>query len=96
MRRQAFNFVRNWLRRDALAMLLFALALVVMTYPLAFRLGEIIPLTNPDTYAAIYQNWWAREAIVSGYDPNMSPLLFFPEGMDLTLQPRRYTTSCHL
>ena len=90
MRRQTFNFLRYWLRRDALVMLLFALALLVMTYPLAFRLGEIIPLSNPDTYAAIYQNWWAREAIVNGYDPNSSPLLFFPEGMDLTLQPRRY------
>lgn len=79
-----------WRRRDWQVMLLYAVWLVVMTYPLAFKLGEIIPLTNPDTYAAIYQNWWAREAIVSGHQLNWSPLLFSPEGMDLTLQPRRY------
>lgn len=80
----------TWLKRDGLVMLLYALVLSVMTYPLLFQLADIIPLTNPDTYPAIYENWWMREALVKGYDMNHSPLLFYPDGFDLTLQPRRY------
>jgi hypothetical protein len=80
----------TWLKRDGLVMLLYALVLSVMTYPLLFQLADIIPLTNPDTYPAIYENWWMREALVNGWDMNHSPLMFFPDGFDLTLQPRRY------
>jgi len=80
----------TWLKRDGLVMLLYALVLSVMTYPLVFQLGDIIPLTNPDTYPAIYENWWMREALVNGWDMNHSPLMFYPDGFDLTLQPRRY------
>jgi hypothetical protein len=80
----------TWLKRDGLVMLLYALVLSVMTYPLLFQLADIIPLTNPDTYPAMYQNWWMREALVNGWDMNNSPLLFYPQGLDLTLQPRRY------
>lgn len=80
----------TWLKRDGLVMLLYALVLSVMTYPLLFQLADIIPLTNPDTYPAIYENWWMREALINGWDMNHSPLMFYPEGFDLTLQPRRY------
>ena len=84
--------VKLWLKRDGPVMLLYAFVLSIMTYPLLFQLGEIIPLTNPDTYPAIYENWWMREALVNGYNMNDSPLLFYPEGFDLTLQPRRYAS----
>lgn len=83
--------IKNWLKHDGLVMLLYALVLSIMTYPLLFQLSEIIPLTNPDTYATIYQNWWVHESLFNGYDINYSPLLFYPEGFDLTLQPRRFT-----
>ena len=83
--------MKAWLRRDGLVMILYALTLAVMTCPLIFQLSEIIPLTNPDTYPAMYQSWWIREALVEGHDLNHSPLLFYPEGFDLTLQPRRFT-----
>lgn len=92
MNNRIASMLKQWLRRDGLVMLLYALVLCVMTYPLAFQLGEIIPLTNPDTYPAIYENWWMREALVNGWDMNQSPLLFYPEGFDLTLQPRRYAS----
>lgn len=91
MTRRLLDGFVAWLKRDGLVMLFYALTLSVMTYPLLFRLAEIIALTNPDTYATIYQNWWIREALVEGYDINHSPLLFYPEGFDVTLQPRRFT-----
>jgi hypothetical protein len=92
MRRLVWREGVIWLRRDALALVMYAVVLAIMTYPLLFQLREILPLNHPDTYAAMYQNWWMRETVLNGYDLNDSPLLFHPNGMDLTLQPRRYTT----
>ena len=40
----------------------------------------------------MWQNWWMRESLVSGQDISHSELLFYPNGLDLTLQPRRWTT----
>lgn len=91
MTKQLFDGLIAWLKRDGLVIVLYALTLTIMTYPLLFQLADIIPLSNPDTYPTIYQNWWIRESIVNGYDINQSPLLFHPVGFDVTLQPRRFT-----
>lgn len=88
-----FDSLKRWLKRDAFVLLMFFIALLIMTYPLAFKLGEIIPLTNQDTYTAMWQNWWTRDALLTpGYDLNYTHKLFYPDGLDLTLMPRRWTT----
>lgn len=84
--------IQQWLRYDGIVILLYLLTLSVMSYPLIFKLGEIIPLHNPDTYTAMWQNWWLQQVITKGFDLNHTPFLFYPDGLDVTLQPRRWTS----
>lgn len=82
---------RQW-RNDRLPILFYILAFVLMSYPLVFRMSDSLPMNNVDTHSALWQNWWMREALVAGDNVLFSDLLFHPEGLDLTLQPRRWTT----
>jgi len=83
--------LRTWVRRDGLALLLFVVAIVVMTTPLAFRLGDGLPSSKGDTKSALWQKWWLSKAVAEGYNVNHTPYLFHPVGMDLTFQPHRWT-----
>jgi len=80
-----------WLRRDGLAVLLFALAVVVMTYPLAFRPGEGLPSDGRDIFTALWQVWWLGDMVGSGQSANFSPYLFHPNGLDVTFMPHPWT-----
>ena len=84
--------ITRWIRQDGFVILLYGLLLVIMTYPLVFVMGQVIPFHNSDTYTAMWQNWWIKEVFANGYDLNYTPLLFYPEGLDLTLLPRRWTS----
>ena len=61
-------------RYDRLPILLFVVVYVVMTFPLITKLGETLPFRHPDTYHAIWHNWWAWEAIQQGVNINHVPL----------------------
>ena len=73
-------------------MLLYLITFIVMTYPFVFRMHDSLALDNPDTHTALWQNWWLREALLEGQSVSHSDLLFHPTGLDLSLQPRRWTT----
>ena len=81
-----------WLRKELGVILLYGITFTIMTYPLVFKLGEIIPMKNPDTYTAMWQNWWLQQVFTNSQDPNFTDLLFYPNGLDLTLMPRRWTS----
>lgn len=85
------NQLSNRLRSDVLPILLFVVAMVIMTYPLVFVMHEQIPMNNADTNQAIWMNWWAVTALENGYDINQTSYLFAPNGLDLTLFPPRWT-----
>lgn len=78
------------IRRDSLPVLCFIILYSIMSYPLVFKLGEIVPFFSGDTYQAAWLNWWAWGAISTGQDYNFTPLLFAPNGLDYTLQPPRF------
>ena len=80
------------LRNESLVILLYLFVLTIMTYPLIFKLGEIIPFHNPDTYTAIWQNWWLQQILTRGADANYTTYLFYPHGLDVTLIPQRWTS----
>jgi hypothetical protein len=83
--------MHTWARRDLIALALFALATVGLTWPLALHLGDNVVLGNRDVWPAIWQNWWLREVVTHGYRATFSPYLFHPTGLDVTYQPRRWT-----
>lgn len=86
------SFIAHIFKRDRIPILLFLLTFAVMTYPLIFRMGDSLPMDNIDTHTAMWQNWWVYESLENGYDINHTELLFYPNGLDITLQPRRWTT----
>lgn len=79
-------------RQDRVPMLLYLLTFVIMSYPFVFRMHDHLPMDNVDTHHALWQNWWAIESVTQGYDVNYSELLFYPNGLDLTLLPPRWAS----
>ena len=82
--------VERW-QRDRVALLLYLLTFIVMSYPFVLRMHSHLPLDNVDTHQALWQNWWVLEALTQGHDVNFTPYLFYPNGLDHTLQPPRWT-----
>ncbi len=85
------NQLNHRLRQDALPILLYLVTLVIMTYPLVFVMHDHIPMKNADTSQAIWMNWWAITAFENGYNINLTPFMFAPNGLDITLFPPRWT-----
>lgn len=71
------------------ALACYTLLAVGVTYPLIARLGSQIIANQPgqvDGYLGIWNIWWAARALTTGQDPFVTPLLFFPQGLDLFWQ----------
>ena len=84
--------LRERWRQDRLPILLYLVTFVVMTYPFVFHMGDSLALHNTDTFKAIWQNWWIRESLTQGSDVNYHENVFYPDGLDVSLDPRRWTT----
>ena len=79
---------RRWLRHLFVLGAYTLLALAV-TYPLPLQLGTAIVANHPgqvDGYLGIWNLWWTATALTSGQDPFYTPLLFYPQGLDLFWQ----------
>lgn len=88
---KVYVWLRAWLKRDGIALALFALATVIMTYPLAFQPSAGLPSPGGDTITAIWQKWWLVQAVSNGLNAGFSPYLFHPIGLDVTFQTRPWT-----
>ena len=89
---QARELLQIRWRQDRLPLLVMLLAFVLMTWPFVLHMHDTLPVNNDDTHTALWQNWWLREALTQGWDINHSHLLFHPTGLDVSLQPRRWTS----
>ena len=86
------RLVRERWQQDRIPLLLYLVTFVVMTYPFVFSMHDSFPMDDVDTHTAMWQNWWMREALTQGKDLNQSEMLFHPNGLDVTLQPRRWAS----
>jgi len=86
------QMLRHRFRQDALPLLLYLLTFVIMSYPFVFHMHDHLPMQNVDTHTALWQNWWVLDALTQGHELNHSDILFYPAGLDVTLQPRRWST----
>jgi len=76
-------------RRGELAILgIFALAAVVLTYPVVFTLDQATGLRG-DYFNNIWNAWWLRTSIAEGRSPWWTEYLYYPEGISL----KRHTLS---
>ena len=84
--------LRERWRQDRVPLLLYLIAFVAMTYPFVLRMHDSLPIHNSDTHEILSKNWSLREALIHGKDLDHSELLFHPNGLDISLQPQRFTT----
>ncbi|MBL7065379.1 MAG: DUF2079 domain-containing protein [Anaerolineae bacterium] len=61
----------------------YVLLTVVMTWPLAARLGTHLA-GGGDLWAHQWTFWWVKRSILEGHSPFYTDLLFYPQGVSLT------------
>ncbi|MFV9506026.1 MAG: hypothetical protein AB4911_15850 [Oscillochloridaceae bacterium umkhey_bin13] len=72
-----------------IALGLYSLMALLVTYPLARYLTTQIIANGPgqvDGYLGIWNIWWTAQALTTGQNPYVTPLLFHPQGLDLFWQ----------
>lgn len=71
-----------------IALALYAALGAALTWPLALRLtsGVIGAVDGVDAFQNAWNLWWVAHALASLRDPFVSPLLFYPDGVDLFWQ----------
>ncbi len=84
------DLIGEWDRRDWIALALFGLAVLIMTWPLLRYFADRLPGWDRDILSAMWQNWWLKQVVFHGQPPSHSLYLFYPQGLDTTLQPRRW------
>lgn len=83
------EFAQNRLRAHGLVFGCYVLLAVAATFPLVLRLDQLILANGPgsvDGFLGIWNVWWTAQALSSGQDPYFTPLLFYPDGLDLFWQ----------
>jgi hypothetical protein len=70
-------------RQLALILIVYGLAAVAMTWPVAAQLGTHLPGGGDDLWVHQWTFWWVKESIVKGYNPLYTHLLFYPGGVSL-------------
>lgn len=72
-----------------IALAIYTLLGMLLTWPLALNLtnGVIGAVGGVDAYQNAWNLWWVARALTSLHNPFFSPLLFYPDGVDLFWQP---------
>jgi hypothetical protein len=70
------------------ALLVYTLLALVVTWPVLanFRTGLVGEVAGVDAYQNAWNHWWVAEALTHGRQPFWTPLLFYPDGVDLFWQ----------
>lgn len=82
------TFLLSW-QYHLLALSCYVIAALVVTFPMPLHISEQIIANAPgrvDAYLGIWNIWWTARAITTGQNPFVTPLLFYPQGLDLFWQ----------
>ncbi|MFN2139923.1 MAG: hypothetical protein ACK2U5_05545, partial [Candidatus Promineifilaceae bacterium] len=71
-------------RNHLLVFLLFAGLTLLMTWPVAARMGSYLAGGRDDLWVHQWTFWWVREALRQGLNPFFTPYLYAPAGAALT------------
>lgn len=77
------------IRFHLIALVVYSFLGVILTWPLTLNLtrGVIGAVDGVDAYQNVWNLWWIAYAITLLRHPFFSPLLFYPDGVDLFWQP---------
>lgn len=67
-------------RKHLLAVILYSLLAVVMTWPLILNFGTVIPGVEGDAASYVWALGWARTALANGFSPFHTDFVFYPLG----------------
>ncbi|MFN2189072.1 MAG: hypothetical protein ACK2T3_09930, partial [Candidatus Promineifilaceae bacterium] len=70
-------------QKAALAGVIYAILIAILTWPAIRSLGEGLIGNNEDVWIFYWNNWWLKEALSKGYDFFFTPYLFSPLGTSL-------------
>ncbi|MGD8805131.1 MAG: hypothetical protein PVH65_04745 [Chloroflexota bacterium] len=88
------GIAQDWLRRDGLAILLYLVATVIMTYPLAFKMnGQWLAFGDIDTYVKLWDKWWLANRLFAGEPMFYTTDQFYPIGVDLAYHSISWTVT---
>jgi hypothetical protein len=83
-----------WLKRDGLALGLYAAGTFLLTYPLGLFISSDMLLPNStDLYYNLWDIWWLERLLHGAGQMNMTPMLYYPAGLDITYSAMSWTTS---
>ncbi|MBE2222088.1 MAG: hypothetical protein IAF02_11125 [Anaerolineae bacterium] len=80
------NRIYGWLssrRFNLMALGLYIILTIVMTWPVVAQLGTHIPGRFGDAWVHVWTFHWIKEALLSGQNPFYTHLLYFPVGVTL-------------
>jgi hypothetical protein len=77
--------IKKWLRRDGIAIVLYLIATLLISYPLAFKLGQPwLATRDTDTFLKLWDNWWLQNLAFREPSLFFTDSLFHPRGLDLS------------
>jgi hypothetical protein len=77
--------LRTW-HYHALALACYTLLALLVLHPLPLQFTSHVAANGPgsvDAYLGVWNLWWFGHAVQNGVDPFRTPLLFYPQGLDL-------------
>ncbi|UCG23084.1 MAG: glycosyltransferase family 39 protein [Chloroflexota bacterium] len=75
---------RRALSRNILVLITYAVLAIVMTWPIAGRLGTHIPGSESDVWVHLWTARWVRDALFGEPSLFHSDIIFYPQGTPLT------------
>jgi hypothetical protein len=81
--------ISGWVRRDdrwidLLALLVYVLLSLAMSYPLLLHMSDSVAGRHMDTRVFQWNDWWVRKALLEGRDLYHSDYIYYPSGVSLT------------
>lgn len=86
--------IKTWLRRDGIVIVLYVFSTILMSYPLALKLGKPwLALRDADIFMKLWDNWWLQN--VAFHEPSLffTDIQFHPIGQDLSFHSISWTVA---
>jgi hypothetical protein len=81
LRRERSGAGLGW--RDLIVLLVYALVMIAMTYPVAARLSTHLTGIGDDMLVHYWNNWWVKRVLTEGGNLYSTDLLFYPQTVSL-------------
>ncbi|MBU0647908.1 hypothetical protein KJ855_01895 [Patescibacteria group bacterium] len=75
-----------WSRGDLIPLSVYAVLVIVLTWPLVFQMGSHVPGLGNDSgdgFLFLWDMWWVNKQVMSGGDVFFTDYLFYPNGVNL-------------